>query len=147
MSKQKSKERHEICPLKELPVGERKIVSIGNRSIGVFNIKDSIYAIKNTCPHQGAELCKGTLGGTMAPTDTPGEYNYILDGQVLRCPWHFWEFDVATGEMVFVPHQYRVKTYDVEVEKAANKADKVEEEPRLEHYEVGLEDEMIVVYI
>jgi len=82
----KSKKRFEICPLKDLAVGERKIVSIGNRSIGVFNIKDTIYAIKNTCPHQGAELCRGTLGGTMAPTDTPGEYNYILDGQVLRCP-------------------------------------------------------------
>jgi len=46
--------------------------------------------------------------------------------------------------MVFVPHQYRVKTYDVALEKSN---ELTTEEPKLEHYEVGLEDEMIVVYI
>lgn len=130
------KTRHEICLAKDLPKGERTIVTINKRSIGIFNVNNVIYAIKNTCPHQGAELCKGTLGGTMLPTNTPGDYNYALDGQVLRCPWHFWEFDITTGEMIFVPEPYRVKTYDVAIEK-----------PRLEQYQAGVEDDMVVLYL
>ncbi len=128
--------RHEICPAAELGPGERKIVEIGKRSIGVFNVHGELYAVKNVCPHQGAELCKGTVGGTMLPADGPGEYNYAMDGQVLRCPWHFWEFDIKTGEMIFVPEPYRVKTYDVALEK-----------PQLEHFDVGVEDNVVVVYL
>lgn len=131
-----AKSRHEICAAQALPPGERTIVEIGRRSIGIFNVKGALYAIKNTCPHQGAELCRGTLGGTMLPSAGPGEYNYAMDGQVLRCPWHFWEFDITTGEMIFVPEPMRVKTYDVAVEK-----------PTLERYEVGVEDDVVVLYL
>ena len=130
------KSRHEICLFRDLPAGERKIVQIGTRSIGVFNVHNKLYAIKNICPHQGAQLCRGTVGGTMLPTNIPGKYNYALDGQVLRCPWHFWEFDITTGEMIFVPEPYRVKTYRVALEK-----------PKLEHYEVDVENDLIVLYI
>ncbi|MEM7333466.1 MAG: Rieske (2Fe-2S) protein [Chloroflexota bacterium] len=128
--------RHEICSLDELPIGERKIVEIGKRSIGVFNVHGEYYAIRNICPHQGAELCRGSVGGTMLPTDTPGEYNYSLDGRILRCPWHFWEFDITTGEMIFVPNPKRVQTFDVAVEK-----------PTLERYDVNIEEDVVVVYL
>ncbi len=134
--------RYEICPLAELPKGERKIVEIGKRSIGVFNVAGSLYAIRNVCPHQGAELCRGTVGGTMLPTETPGQYVYALDGQVLRCPWHFWEFDITTGEMIFVPEPQRVKTYDVAIEESIS-----QEPPKLERYEVFVEREMVVLYL
>ena len=135
MSK-KQKSRHEICAAREIPVGGRKIIEIGKRSIGIFNVHGSLYAIKNRCPHQGAELCRGTVGGTMLPVDTPGQYNYALDGQVLRCPWHFWEFDITTGEMIFVPEPFRVKTYEVATEK-----------PQLDHYEVEVEGDVVVLYL
>ena len=131
-----TKTRRVICPLQSLPPGERTIVEIGKRSIGIFNVHGNVYAIKNTCPHQGAELCRGTIGGTMLPTDNPGEYNYALDGQILRCPWHFWEFDVTTGKMVFVPGKMRVKTYDVQLEP-----------PTLEKFTVGVEEMMVVLYV
>ena len=131
-----AKARHEICALSDLPPGGRQIVEIGKRSIGIFNVHGALYAIKNVCPHQGAELCRGTVGGTMLPTDRPGQYNYAHDGQILRCPWHFWEFDITTGEMLFVPEPYRVKTYDVAIEK-----------PRLEQYEVGVENDVVVLYL
>lgn len=130
------KARHEICLADELPIGGRKIVEIGRRSIGIFNVHGTLYAIKNVCPHQGAELCRGTVGGTMLPTDTPGKYDYAMDGQVLRCPWHFWEFDLTTGEMLFVPEPIRVKRYDVAIEK-----------PKLEHYTVAVEGDVVVLYL
>ena len=132
--------RHEICSTTDLQPGERKVIEIGKRSIGVFNVHGTYYAVRNVCPHQGAELCKGTVGGTMLPTDQPGQYNYAMDGQVLRCPWHFWEFDITTGEMIVVPEPLRVKVYDVTVEKSNQK-------PVLERYEVGIEKEMIVLYL
>ena len=131
-----SKNRHEICPAADLQPGQRKIVEIGNRSIGIFNVHGTYYAIKNTCPHQGAELCRGSIGGTMLPVDEPGKYTYALDGQVLRCPWHFWEFDITTGEMIFVPEPYRVKTYEIATEK-----------PQLEHFSVDIEEEFVVLYL
>lgn len=139
-----AKKRHEICPLDALPPGERTIVQIGKRSIGVFNVHGDLYAVRNVCPHQGAELCRGTVGGTMLPTDKPGEYNYALDGQVLRCPWHFWEFDITTGEMLFSPEPYRVKTYDVAVEAAS---ETTEETYQLERYDVSVEDQIVVLYL
>lgn len=82
----------------------------------------------------------------MLPTDKPGEYNYAMDGQILRCPWHFWEFDITTGEMIFVPEPYRVKTYDVAIERGTD-ATVTTEEPRLERYEVDIENEMVVLYL
>ena len=137
--------KHEICPLSELQPGQRKIVQIGKRSIGVFNIHGTLHAVKNLCPHQGAELCRGVVGGTMLPTDQPGEYHYALDGQVLRCPWHFWEFDITTGKMIFVPDPKRVKKYDVAVEPQEALADPAE--PRLEKFDVGVENKVVVLYL
>ncbi|MFT7586338.1 MAG: nitrite reductase/ring-hydroxylating ferredoxin subunit [Cellvibrionaceae bacterium] len=134
-----SKSKHKICDLDELQPGQRRIVEIGNRSIGVFNINGALHAIKNTCPHQGAELCKGTVGGTMLPSDKPGEYRFALAGQVIRCPWHFWEFDITTGEMIFVPDPKRVKTYEVGVETA--------ESPKLEKFDVEVENQVVFLYL
>ncbi|MEZ4658030.1 MAG: Rieske (2Fe-2S) protein [Caldilineaceae bacterium] len=127
--------RHPIAPVSEIPPGSRKIVQIGHRSIGVFNVAGEFYAIRNQCPHQGAPLCRGTLSGTMLPAGAK-EYVYGLEGRVLRCPWHSWEFDVTTGQMIFVPEPMRVKTYEVAVEP-----------PELERYEVAVEEDIVVLII
>lgn len=105
-----------VCRLAELPPGERRIVDVGGRQIGVLNVDGQLYAVRNRCPHQGAELCRGTVGGTMLPS-LPYEYRYGLEGKVLRCPWHGWEFDLESGEKLFDPgSRMRVKTYPVTVE-------------------------------
>jgi 3-phenylpropionate/trans-cinnamate dioxygenase ferredoxin subunit len=46
----------------------------------------------------------------------PGEYTYTRRGEILRCPWHGWEFDVKTGQSWFDPVQTRVRAYPVTVE-------------------------------
>ena len=148
----REKTRHEICSLEALPPGERKIVEVGRRSIGIFNVGGSLYAIRNRCPHQGAELCRGTVGGTMLPTENPGEYNYALDGRILRCPWHFWEFDITTGEMIFVPEPQRVKKYEVVAEmsrvtETSTDVEQNDDAPRLEQYDVTVEQELVVLYL
>jgi nitrite reductase/ring-hydroxylating ferredoxin subunit len=100
--------------VEEIPPGERKIVEIGGRSIGVFNVGGEFYALRNTCPHQGGPLCQGRLTGFVMAR-VPGKYSYSRRGEILRCPWHGWEFDVKTGQSWFDPIQTRVRAYPVTV--------------------------------
>lgn len=108
-------QRHVVAHVAEIPAGQRKIVTIGGRSIGIFNVNGAFYAVRNSCPHQGGELCLGPTVG-LATADRPGEIRYSREGEILRCPWHGWEFDLATGRSVFDPNRTRVKSYPVEVE-------------------------------
>ena len=132
-------ERFVVCKTTEMEPGQRKIVQVGGRSVGVFNAGGSDYALRNSCPHQGAPLCVGSLTGTTLPSQ-PGTYRYGSEGEILRCPWHGWEFDVTTGKSLFNPSKCLVKTYDVTVE--------TQEEPEesLETYPVAVEAGFVVLY-
>jgi len=109
------KKKHVVAKVDEIAVGGRKIVEINGRSIGIFNIAGEFYALLNRCPHAGAELCKGTIAG-IRQSDKPGEYDYSRPGEIIRCPWHGWEFDIKTGKSWFDPKKVRVKPYAVTVE-------------------------------
>ena len=107
--------RHVVAPVSEIAPGTCKIVSISGRSIGVYNVKNEFFALINRCPHEGAPLCAGLVVGTneYAP-DAPGRLRRVKDGQIVRCPWHHWEFDITTGLALAHPRK-RVRTYEVEV--------------------------------
>jgi nitrite reductase/ring-hydroxylating ferredoxin subunit len=126
--------KHIVCLVSELPVGGRTIVEVSGLSIGVFNVAGRYHALKNSCPHQGAPLCRGSVRGTTLPS-APGEYLWGRDGEILRCPWHGWEFDLTTGRSVFNPHACRVKSYEVTVE------------PRVETYPVAVEEGLVVLHL
>ncbi len=68
--------------------------------MGIFNLGDRFVAYRNHCPHQGAPVCLGRVGGTTL-SSTPGDYVYGRHGRVLVCPWHGWEFDLETGRTLF----------------------------------------------
>ena len=104
-----------VATVNEIAPGGRKIVEIAGRSIGVFNVGGQFYALRNRCPHQGGPLCEGRLTGFLVSSG-PGEYRYSRPGEILRCPWHGWEFDLRTGQSWFDPVQVRVRRYDVTVE-------------------------------
>jgi len=145
--------KHRVCKVDELPVGQRKIVDLKGRSVGVFNIDGEYHAIRNVCPHELAELCRGIVTGTTAPSK-PGEYKWIKDGRIIRCPSHGWEFDITTGQSVFNPHRVRVRSYEVTVESEQRPGEPAgtrtvgenEDDPSLEKYEVTVEDQWIVVH-
>jgi nitrite reductase/ring-hydroxylating ferredoxin subunit len=103
-----------ICNTAELPAGQRKIVEVDGKSIGVFNVKGEYYALLNYCPHTGAELCRGPVTGTAMPVDEH-KYIYGYEGELIRCAWHGWEFKIATGECLVDP-KIRAKRYQVTVE-------------------------------
>ena len=127
--------RYIVGKVSELPSGERKIVEVQGRSIGVFNVHGTYYALRNSCPHQGAPLCLGAITGMTMP-GKPGEYVWTREGEILRCPWHGWEFDVTSGRSVCNPHRTRVKTYEVTVE----------EDESVETYPVTLEEGLVVLH-
>lgn len=111
----KEKEKYEVADVGEIPVGEWKIIKIKGREIGIYNRNGIYYGIRNVCPHQQAELCRGTVSGTNLESK-PHEYIFGMEEGVLSCPWHGWEFSLETGESLFDPERYRVKTYEVQVE-------------------------------
>ncbi|WCK55986.1 Rieske (2Fe-2S) protein [Aneurinibacillus sp. Ricciae_BoGa-3] len=107
--------KYEAAQVGEIENGTCKILNIEGRSIGVYYDGKEYFAIRNVCPHEQAELCKGTFSGTTL-NSKPHEYIYGMDGEILICPWHGWEFDVKTGQSLVDPNRYRVKVYDVTVE-------------------------------
>ena len=109
--------RHVAATVEEIPPGQRKIVAVAGRSIGIFNVSGEFFALRNRCPHQGGPLCHGPLEGLIESTG-PGDYSVSRPGEVLRCPWHGWEFDIRTGQSWFDPARIRVRRYDVIVESA-----------------------------
>ena len=107
--------KHIVATIDEIPVGGRKIVDINGRSVGIFNINGEFFALHNRCPHAGAELCSGTITG-LRLSNKPGEYEWDRPGEIVRCPWHGWEFDIKTGQSWFDPNKVRVRPYPVSVE-------------------------------
>ena len=102
-----------VAKVGELAPGERKIVDVAGRSIGLFNVKGRIVAVLNVCPHELAPVCLGRLGGTTVPSPV-GEFRWGREGEILACPWHGWEFDLLTGEAL--ADTRRLRLYPVSVE-------------------------------
>ena len=94
--------KHPVARLADLPPGGRKLVHVGKIEIGLFNVDGEIHAYRNICPHAGAPVCLGKIGGTSLPSKVY-EYSFGCEGRILRCPWHGWEFDLQTGEHLVDP--------------------------------------------
>jgi nitrite reductase/ring-hydroxylating ferredoxin subunit len=133
--------KHVVFPLKDLPPGNRKVVNIGGRPIVIFNINGEFFALLDRCPHQGGQLSRGQLTGLVEASE-PGKYCYSRPGEILRCPWHGWEFDVRTGKSWCDPSRIRTKSYQVAVESGS----KLVEGPYIaEVFQVTVEEDYVVV--
>jgi len=133
--------RHVIAPAWELPPGARLRCRIDGKAVLVLNIKGELFALSDTCPHRGASLCGGVLTGHVTAA-TPGAYAYSRAGEILRCPWHGWEFDVRTGRSWCDPKRMRLLQMDVTIEPGASV---VEGPYQAETFPVSIEDDYVVV--
>jgi nitrite reductase/ring-hydroxylating ferredoxin subunit len=87
-----------ICAADEIAVGEIRRISAHGRSWALVRTPDAFYAVGTKCAHQGADLMGARrLQGTIVDGQV-GAFCYGMEAQVLRCPWHNWEYDVTTGE-------------------------------------------------
>jgi nitrite reductase/ring-hydroxylating ferredoxin subunit len=104
----------DVGPLEEIPEGKFRILDLAGRSIGVVRNGETVHAVRNICPHRTAPICQGMISGTMMPSD-PGELRFGLEGEVLQCPWHGWEFSLLTGEALFTGVRNRLRLYRTEI--------------------------------
>lgn len=105
--------RHVVAKAPDIEVGHRKIVKIDGREIGVFNVDGNYHGLRNICPHRSGPLCLGRLRPNVEWDGR--EFVYDREDEVLKCPWHNWEFDIKTGECRVDP-SLRVRSYRVERE-------------------------------
>ena len=102
--------RHVVARAAEIPDGESRIVAVRGREIAVFNLGGEFFALINRCPHEGAPLGLGLRVG-LSESDRPGQYTHSRPGELLRCPWHGWEFDIRTGQSWCEPSRLKAKAY------------------------------------
>src|ERR1700754_1671252 len=133
--------RHVVAKVDEIPAGERKLVTVNGREIGIFNVGNNFYGLINRCPHQGAPLCIGAVVSRLV-APTPGDYQLTRTGEMIRCPWHCWEFDIRTGQSLCDPNSVQARAFNVAVEPGKTL---VEGPFVAETVEVSVEEEYVVV--
>jgi nitrite reductase (NADH) small subunit len=72
---------HRIASVAECPPGQCLETVAGDRIVALYNVGGEFHALDGVCPHQGGPLGKGRL-----------------EGCIVTCPWHGWQFDVQTGQ-------------------------------------------------
>jgi 3-phenylpropionate/trans-cinnamate dioxygenase ferredoxin component len=87
-----------VAEASEIPPGQGKVIEAEGRTLAVFNCDGAFYAIENTCLHRGGPLGEGDL-----------------DGTIVTCPWHGWQWDVRTGANAANP-TVKVGAFPVQVE-------------------------------
>ena|ERR1700678_3839770 len=87
-----------LASLNEVPPGTLIEIIQDDNVYALCNVKGELRALSGVCPHNGGPLGQGAL-----------------DGSIVTCPWHAWEFDSATGACAF-SDDIRVAVYPVRVE-------------------------------
>jgi nitrite reductase (NADH) small subunit len=79
--------KHKLADIKDIIPGKGMVVSLSDgREIALFNVEGKIYALDNACPHMGGPLGEGEI-----------------EGSIVTCPWHGWQFEIESGACVNVP--------------------------------------------
>jgi nitrite reductase/ring-hydroxylating ferredoxin subunit len=86
-----------VARIDEIPDGERKIVQVGDLSIGVFHHRGQWVALRNSCLHRGGPVCTGSL-----------------EGDILTCPWHGYTYEITNGQLTLDRSAY-LESYPVEI--------------------------------
>jgi nitrite reductase/ring-hydroxylating ferredoxin subunit len=87
----------EAARLDELPPGKGTSVTVAGRDVALFNVEGTIYAMEDSCLHQGSSLGMSELRGN-----------------VVTCRGHGWRYNVTTGAILHAP-DVGVDTYPVKV--------------------------------
>ena len=87
-----------VAKVSDIQPGQSKTVYVDGKSIAVFNEDGTFYAIDDTCLYRGGPLGDGEL-----------------EGHVVSCPWHGWQYDVKTGVSITNPAAH-VSCYQTKVD-------------------------------
>ena len=87
----------QAAKVQEVPPGTLREVRVNGKIIALANVAGKFHAIDNVCLHRGGPLADG-----------------VLEGSVVTCPWHGWQYDITTGKVGQNP-SLGVASYPVEV--------------------------------
>jgi nitrite reductase/ring-hydroxylating ferredoxin subunit len=87
-----------VARVEDVPPGTGRVVKVGERDLALFNVGGAFHATQGDCLHLGGPLGHGAL-----------------EGCVVSCPWHGWQYDVTTGENEF-DRALALETFQVVVE-------------------------------
>ncbi len=105
-----------LCRKDELAPGEIRKAQLGPIPVVVIRARDgNLYALTAKCLHQGGPLESGVLYEHMTPANEVGEYVPDEGCEVLKCPWHGYEYDIRTGCVVADPTR-RLQQFSVREE-------------------------------
>ena len=86
-----------VARVEDVPEGTVVGVRAGEDEIALAHCEDGFFATQAHCIHLQGPLSEGHL-----------------EGCVLTCPWHGWQYDVRTGENEF-DLAIQLRTYDVDI--------------------------------
>lgn len=86
-----------VAKISEIPNFGKKVISVSGQEVLLINIKGTIFAVENDCPHQGSPL----------------QAAVVKDGHI-SCPRHGYRFNLADGNCTDHP-EYTLRTYPVEL--------------------------------
>jgi nitrite reductase/ring-hydroxylating ferredoxin subunit len=101
----------------DIPERGRTVVEVDGAEIGIFRLNGTLHAYENYCAHAGGPVCQGMLIQRVVEAlddqhRSLGDFYSETDLNIV-CPWHGYEYDVATGEHPGYP-TIRLRSYDVE---------------------------------
>lgn len=73
--------RTKLANKSDVPTGGGIELAVNGRIVALYHVDGEYYALDGICPHAGGPLGKGNL-----------------NGNIVTCPWHGWQFDVTTGQ-------------------------------------------------
>lgn len=91
-------EKVKVAALSDIQPGGRLVVEAGGKQIAIFNVNGKLVACDNVCLHRGGPLGEGDI-----------------EEFLVTCPWHGWQYDLATGECLMNP-KAKIPLYPVTVE-------------------------------
>lgn len=108
--------RHTICKVDDVVAGALLPASIGRSPLIVYRLPTGdIKAVSGRCPHQGADFRHACVTGY---TSGDNPHTVVVDrvGEILRCPWHGFEFDLVTGRPLVESPTMQLREYRVVIE-------------------------------
>lgn len=102
-----------VARLEDVPDSRPTIVTVDHREIVLIRRGPKVYALRNVCPHMSESFAAGFVRPKFVSACV-GSAEMAAD-PVLVCPWHGWEYNVATGKSPTDP-RLRVRTYATRVE-------------------------------
>lgn len=83
--------------LGEIPSGKSKNVNVNGKLVAIYHVSGKVYATSGVCLHAGGPMGDGTL-----------------EGNIITCPWHGWQYDITTGANQVMP-AIKLKTFKTEI--------------------------------